>query len=159
MLSIISQNWDKILPCTCTSRSECRTASILISEKQRSFKTSSKDPLHLGKAIYSLVFTVQWYQITAKHCWALTTQLSSDLKSNLIIFSDTNCFLSSAANAVIPQLENPVEENTRIRSQLALAYRLIDRLELNEGACNHLTAMAPAKNGKGQVMLVVPGVH
>ena len=85
--------------------------------------------------------------------------MSSDLKSNLIIFSDTNCFLSSAANAVIPQLENPVEENTRIRSQLALAYRLIDRLELNEGACNHLTAMAPAKNGKGQVMLVVPGVH
>ena len=60
---------------------------------------------------------------------------------------------------MISQLENPVEENTRIRSQLALAYRLIDRLELNEGACNHLTAMAPAKNGKGQVMLVVPAVH
>ena len=38
-----------------------------------------------------------------------------------------------------------------------MAYRLIDRLQLNEGACNHLTAMAPAKDGKGQIMLVVPG--
>ena len=29
---------------------------------------------------------------------------------------------------------------------------------LNEGACNHLTAMAPAKNGLGEeVMLVIPG--
>ena len=52
-----------------------------------------------------------------------------------------------------------MEENTRIRRQLALAYRLIDRLELNEGACNHLTAMAPAKSGDGEVMLVVPGEH
>ena len=65
--------------------------------------------------------------------------------------------MSSAENAAIP-LQNPAEENTRIRRQLALAYRLIDRLELNEGACNHLTAIAPAKNGNGQVMLVVPGI-
>ena len=26
-----------------------------------------------------------------------------------------------------------------------------------KGACNHLTAMAPAKDGNGEVMLVVPG--
>ena len=48
-------------------------------------------------------------------------------------------------------------ENLRIRRELALAYRLIDKLQLNEGACNHLTAMAPAQSGQGQVMLVVPG--
>jgi hypothetical protein len=62
----------------------------------------------------------------------------------------------SVKNALIPQTD-PYEENLRIRRQLALAYRVIDRLELNEGACNHLTAMAPAKNGSGEVMLVVPG--
>ena len=51
-----------------------------------------------------------------------------------------------------------IEENWRLRRHLALAYRLLDRLELNEGACNHLTAIAPAQNGSGKVMLVVPGV-
>ena len=51
-----------------------------------------------------------------------------------------------------------IEENWRLRRHLALAYRLLDRLELNEGACNHLTVMAPAQNGNGEVMLVVPGV-
>ena len=51
-----------------------------------------------------------------------------------------------------------MQENWRLRRHLALAYRLLDRLELNEGACNHLTVMAPAQNGSGEVMLVVPGV-
>ena len=49
-------------------------------------------------------------------------------------------------------------ENWRLRRHLALAYRLLDRLHLNEGVCNHLTVMAPAQNGQGEVMLVVPGV-
>jgi hypothetical protein len=48
-------------------------------------------------------------------------------------------------------------ENVRIRRQLALSYRILDRLQLNEGVCNHLTAMAPAKNGQKQIMLVIPG--
>lgn len=63
---------------------------------------------------------------------------------------------NSVDDAVTPK-SDPMEENARIRRQLALAYRLIDRLGLNEGACNHLTAMAPAKNGNGHVMLVTPG--
>ena len=55
-------------------------------------------------------------------------------------------------------LKNSVAENMRVRRHLALAYRLIDRLNLNEGACNHLTAMAPSQNGGEEIMLVVPGI-
>ena len=42
-----------------------------------------------------------------------------------------------------PITGNPQYENRRVRRNLALAYRLLNRLELNEGVCNHLTAMAP----------------
>ena len=49
-------------------------------------------------------------------------------------------------------------ENRRIRRNLALAYRLLNRLELNEGVCNHLTAMAPRRdNTSEETMLVIPG--
>ena len=41
----------------------------------------------------------------------------------------------SVASAVTPKLDDPYEENKRIRRQLALAYRLLDHLQLNEG--NH----------------------
>jgi hypothetical protein len=35
----------------------------------------------------------------------------------------------------------------------------MERLNLNEGACNHLSVMAPARNGKSgeRVMLLAPG--
>ena len=57
-----------------------------------------------------------------------------------------------------PITENPQYENRRIRRNLALAYRLLNRLELNEGVCNHLTAMAPCRqNNSKQTMLVIPG--
>ena len=56
-------------------------------------------------------------------------------------------------------LKNSVEENWRIRRHLALAYRILDRLNLNEGACNHLTAKAPSQiPGEEDVMLVIPGI-
>ena len=48
-------------------------------------------------------------------------------------------------------------ENKIIRWNLALAYRELDRLKLNEGVCNHLSAMAPARNQSGETMLVIPG--
>ncbi len=51
-------------------------------------------------------------------------------------------------------------ENARLRRSLALSYRLMDRLGLNEGACNHLTVKAPmAKGGGGHVMLLAPGEY
>ena len=53
---------------------------------------------------------------------------------------------------------NPRYENRRVRRNLALAYRLLNRLELNEGVCNHLTAMAPCReDNTKQTMLVIPG--
>ena len=49
-------------------------------------------------------------------------------------------------------------ENARLRRNLALSYRLLDRLDLNEGTCNHLTVLAPARDGSGKsVMLLAPG--
>ena len=93
-------------------------------------------------------------KLVLKTKWYKNRYLCKHRVLNLIIYFFTHF---SSADAAIPKLENPAEENTRIRRQLALAYRLIDRLQLNEGACNHLTAMAPAKDGKGQIMLVVPG--
>ena len=39
-------------------------------------------------------------------------------------------------------LKSSLAENWRIRRHLALAYRILDRLNLNEGACNHLSAKA-----------------
>lgn len=49
-----------------------------------------------------------------------------------------------------------VTKNSDIRRQLAIAYRGLDKLGLNEGICNHLSAMAPARSGEGQVMLLAP---
>lgn len=72
-----------------------------------------------------------------------------------------HCLLSSSGpmgvEVALKPSKDPEVENVRIRRQLALSYRLLDRLQLNEGACNHLTAMAPARDGSGQVMLVIPG--
>ena len=63
----------------------------------------------------------------------------------------------SVTEALKPCLD-PEKENLRLRRQLALSYRLLDRLELNEGACNHLTVMAPMRDGSGkEVMLLAPG--
>ncbi len=53
---------------------------------------------------------------------------------------------------------DPKMENARLRRSLALSYRLMDRLGLNEGASNSLTVKAPAANGSnGSVMLMAPG--
>ena len=65
-----------------------------------------------------------------------------------ILLPKNNCFSINATNWIfIPIL------------QLALSYRLLDHLGLNEGACNHLSIIAPARNGKQgeEVMLLGPG--
>ena len=65
------------------------------------------------------------------------------------------CTIEDGGN---PITGNTKHENRRIRRNLALAYRLLNRLELNEGVCNHLTAMAPCQTSKSkQTMLVIPG--
>ena len=65
------------------------------------------------------------------------------------------CTIEDGGN---PITGNTKHENRRIRRNLALAYRLLNRLELNEGVCNHLTAMAPCQTSNSkQTMLVIPG--
>jgi len=51
-----------------------------------------------------------------------------------------------------------LKENLRLRQHLALSYRLLDSLQLNEGSCNHISVMAPARaNPDKEVMLIAPG--
>lgn len=51
-------------------------------------------------------------------------------------------------------------ENWRRRVDLAASYRIFERFNLHEGVCNHLSMMAPAASGEGEVMLIVPyGLH
>jgi len=53
---------------------------------------------------------------------------------------------------------NHLKENLRLRQHLALSYRLFDSLQLNEGSCNHISVMAPARaNPDKEVMLIAPG--
>ncbi|XP_038068474.1 putative aldolase class 2 protein CC_1201 [Patiria miniata] len=50
--------------------------------------------------------------------------------------------------------------NQRARENLAASYRGLEYYGLAEGICNHLSLRAPARNGKGDVMLLVPyGIH
>lgn len=56
---------------------------------------------------------------------------------------------------------NARKENFRQRVRLATAYQSLDAYGLNEGICNHLTALAPSRDFEGkEVMLVIPyGLH
>ena len=67
---------------------------------------------------------------------------------------------SSTASKALSVKEAARLENWRRRVELAASYRILERLNLHEGVCNHLTMMAPAASGEGQVMLIVPyGLH
>lgn len=67
---------------------------------------------------------------------------------------------SSTASKVLSANEAARLENWRRRVDLAASYRIFERLNLHEGVCNHLSMMAPAASGEGQVMLIVPyGLH
>lgn len=63
---------------------------------------------------------------------------------------------SSTASKVLPTKEETRLENWRRRIDLAASYRIFERLNLHEGVCNHLSMMAPAASGEGEVMLIVP---
>ena len=67
---------------------------------------------------------------------------------------------SSTVSKMLPSKEEARLENWRRRVDLAASYRILERLSLHEGVCNHLSMMAPAASGQGQVMLIVPyGLH
>ncbi|XP_071958241.1 putative aldolase class 2 protein PA3430 [Antedon mediterranea] len=53
-----------------------------------------------------------------------------------------------------------VEMNKQQREELAAAYQALDSFGLSEGINNHLSTKAPARNGKGEVILLFPyGLH
>lgn len=67
--------------------------------------------------------------------------------------------LSNTAAKVLSSEEARME-NWRRRVDLAACYRGFERYGLHEGVCNHLSMMAPAANGKGEVMMLIPyGLH
>ena len=69
------------------------------------------------------------------------------------------CRLSSTAAKVLSPEEARLE-NWRRRVDLAACYRGFEKYGLHEGVCNHLSMMAPAANGKGEVMMLIPyGLH
>ena len=96
-------------------------------------------------------------------CMQMIYKFSRERVSNNVkraCYSPRKEFSSKCAveNAVTPITGNPRDENHRIRMNLALSYRILNRLNLNEGVCNHLTAMAPCKeNDSKETMLVIPG--
>ena len=57
-------------------------------------------------------------------------------------------------------VENAKEQNWKCRQDLATAFRGLHWYGLGEGVCTHLTMMAPALSGDGEVMLMIPhGLH
>ena len=66
----------------------------------------------------------------------------------------------NTASKMLPTKEETRLENWRQLVDLAASYRIFERLDLHEGVCNHLSMMAPAASGEGQVMLIAPyGLH
>ena len=56
--------------------------------------------------------------------------------------------------------ENAKEANWKCRQDLATVFRGFHYYGMSEGVCTHLTMMAPAMNGDGEVMLMIPyGLH
>ncbi|XP_022096169.1 uncharacterized protein LOC110982211 isoform X2 [Acanthaster planci] len=67
---------------------------------------------------------------------------------------------SSHCRALCTVGSDHVVANQRAREDLAASYRGLDYYRMGEGICNHLTLRAPARNGKGEVMLLIPyGKH
>ena len=57
-------------------------------------------------------------------------------------------------------VEKAKEVNWKCRQDLATALRGLHWYGLSEGVCTHLTMMAPALSGEGEVMLMIPhGLH
>jgi len=90
----------------------------------------------------------------------LVRKFLQDERSIKRIFLPKRLFSSiPTASEAMTEASCPKEENKRLRMNLALAYRILDELSLNEGACNHLSVMAPPQEpGKDEeIMLLAPG--
>ena len=66
----------------------------------------------------------------------------------------------NVTNVRYDSTKSPKWNNKNVREDLATSYRGLYLYGLSEGICNHLTAIAPARKGKGNVTLVIPyGLH
>ena len=67
---------------------------------------------------------------------------------------------SSSTAALARTAQEAGVQNRQARVELAALYRILATQDLHEGVCNHLTLMAPAASGDGEVMLLIPyGLH
>ncbi|XP_071785432.1 putative aldolase class 2 protein CC_1201 [Asterias amurensis] len=80
-----------------------------------------------------------------------------NLSRNLLL----RAAFSNSTRRTFSIVGNEAEQaNQRAREDLATSYRGFDYYGMGEGVCNHLTLMAPARNGQGKVMLLIPyGLH
>lgn len=68
----------------------------------------------------------------------------------------------SASSSLLNQHKHKInkeaiyEENWKLRCELATAYRAFERLGMNEGVCNHLTAKAPSLYTDNEMILLIP---
>ena len=66
----------------------------------------------------------------------------------------------NSSDTILSPAESAKKYNWKCRQDLATAFRGLDMYGLSEGVCTHLTMMAPALNGNGDVMLMIPyGLH
>lgn len=90
--------------------------------------------------------------------WRFLNQLKTEF-SHTSSRAIVSCRQSSTASKVL-SVEEARSENWRRRVDLAASYRIFEKFNLHEGVCNHLSMMAPAASGEGEVMLIVPhGLH
>lgn len=90
--------------------------------------------------------------------WRFLHQLNTEFR-RLPRTAIPACRLSSTTSKTLLGEETQAE-NWRRRVDLAASYRILEKYNLHEGVCNHLSMMAPAANGDGEVMLVIPyGLH
>ena len=105
------------------------------------------------------MFASRYLRASAKHLNSILTGLVGSHSRRFITNSSRSAAATVGAHAKSQDLPH-IEANRRARIELAAAYRGLEKLNLNEGVCNHLTLVAPAANGNGEVMLVIPyGLH
>ncbi|PIK54663.1 putative adducin-related protein 2 [Apostichopus japonicus] len=72
----------------------------------------------------------------------------------------SRCQWQSTASKSNQSLSEVIKENYAARVELAVAYRAMEYYNMHEGVCNHLSLRAPAKDGNGDVMLLLRyGTH
>ena len=84
------------------------------------------------------MFASRYLQASAKHLNSILTGLVGSHSRRFITNSSRSAAATVGAHAKSQDLPH-IEANRRARIELAAAYRGLEKLNLNEGVCNHLT--------------------